>query len=70
MRSNEVALLQLADLLVGVVSYANRGLHGSGAKVALVDRMKNRSGYSLLRTTLLREDKVNIFVWQPLGEQA
>lgn len=69
-RSHEVELLQLADLLIGVVSYANRGLCGNAAKVALVKRMKERSGYSLTKTTLLRESKVNIFVWQASEEQA
>lgn len=68
-RSHEVELLQLADLLIGTVSYVNRGLSSSPAKLALVDRMKERSGYSLTRTTLLREDKVNLFRWQAsLGE--
>jgi len=69
-RSHEVELLQLADLLIGVVSYANRGLSSNSAKVALVKRMKERSGYSLIKTTLLRESKVNIFVWQASEEQA
>jgi len=62
-RSHEVELLQLADLLVGAVSYANRGLSSNIAKVAVVEQMKKRSGYSLTRTTLLRENKVNLFCW-------
>jgi len=68
--SHEVELLQLADLLIGVVSYANRGLCGNAAKVALVKRMREGSGYDLTRRTLLRESKVNIFVWQASEEQA
>lgn len=64
-RAREVAILQLADLLIGAVSYANRGLAGSPAKVALVERLRERSGYTLQRTTLYREDKVNVFVWSP-----
>lgn len=62
-RSHESELLQLADLLIGAVGYANRGLIGSPAKLALVKRMRERSGYTLLRNTYLREDKVNLFVW-------
>ncbi|KJS18541.1 MAG: hypothetical protein VR69_00135 [Peptococcaceae bacterium BRH_c4b] len=62
-RSHEVELLQITDLLIGVISYANRGLDTSPAKVALVEKMKILSGYSLTKTTLLREHKVNIFRW-------
>lgn len=63
-RSHEVELLQLTDLLVGIISYVNRGLSSNAAKVALVERMRVRSGYDLTRTNLLRESKVNLFVWQ------
>jgi hypothetical protein len=62
--SSEVEHLQLADLLIGAVSYANRDLATSSAKVALVERFRKRSGYALTRSTLLREEKVNLFVWR------
>ena len=62
--SHEIEQLQLADLLIGAVSYLNRGLHGNQAKAALVARVQERSGYSLLKTTLYREEKVNLFRWQ------
>lgn len=65
-RSHEVEILQLADLLIGAISYVNRGLSGNKGKVALVNRIKQRSHYSLTKTTLLREDKVNILLWQAL----
>ncbi len=63
-RSHEVEQIQLADLLTGIVSYANRELHGSSAKKELVERMRERSGYRLTLTTLLRAEKVNIFRWK------
>lgn len=63
-RSEQVVPLQLADLLVGAVSYANRNLSDNAGKNALVERMRQRSGYRLTRTTLLRENKVNLFHWQ------
>ncbi len=69
-RSHEVEQIQLADLLIGAVSYANRGLQASPAKSALVERVKKRSRYSLTRTTLLREEKVNLFRWEPREAQA
>lgn len=62
-RSDEVKIMQLCDLLIGAVSYANRHLDQSPAKLALVEQIRQRSGYSLTKKTLLREDKVNIFIW-------
>ncbi|MEW6411795.1 MAG: DUF3800 domain-containing protein [Candidatus Zixiibacteriota bacterium] len=64
-RSNEVEMLQLADLLIGAVAYANRKLTESKSKIAVVNRMRERSGFSLVQKTLLRENKVNLFKWTP-----
>jgi len=63
-RSHEVEQLQLTDLLIGIVGYTNRGLSTNSAKLALVERMQHRSHYNLTKTTLLREDKVNLFRWE------
>jgi hypothetical protein len=68
--SHQVELIQLVDLLIGVISYANRGLSSSPAKLALVERMQQLSGYHLTRTTLLRESKVNLFRWHAREEPA
>jgi len=65
--SHEVPAIQLADLLIGAVGYANRGLTTNQAKVALVKRFAERSRCSLTRTTLLRAMKVNILRWRPKG---
>jgi len=69
-RSHEIEQLQLTDLLTGVISYANRGLKGNAAKEALVQRASARSHYTLKRTTLLRENKVNLFSWHATEAQA
>jgi hypothetical protein len=61
--SHEIEQIQLADLLIGAISYLNRGLQGNAGKEAVINRIQERSGYSLTRTTLLREDKMNIFCW-------
>ncbi len=67
-RSHEVELMQLADLLIGAVAYANRGLATSEAKTSLVKRIRERSGYTLTRTTLYRENKVNLLRWRTSKE--
>ncbi|MDP2897063.1 MAG: DUF3800 domain-containing protein [bacterium] len=63
-RSHEVELLQIADLLIGTVSYVNRSLSGNVGKETLVERMRKRSRYSLTLTTPRRENKVNLFRWE------
>lgn len=62
-RSHEIELLQLADLMIGAVSYVNRGLATSQAKSTIINRIKEKSHYILTRSTLLSEKKVNIFRW-------
>ena len=63
--SHESEIIQLVDLLTGAISYANRDLSANAGKVLLVNRIKERSCYSLTRTTLLRENKVNLLKWKP-----
>jgi len=62
-RSHEIEILQLTDLLIGALSYVNRGLATSQTKLDLINLIRERSHYSLTKTTLLREDKFNIFRW-------
>lgn len=63
-RSEEVELVALADLLIGALSYIHRGKNTSEAKLKLIERIKRRSGYNLMASTLYRENKFNIFVWR------
>lgn len=63
--SHEVEQVQLADFLLGAISYVNRELTTSTAKQVLVNDLQRKTGYSLQRTTLLREEKLNIFKWEP-----
>ena len=63
-RSHEVELLGLADLLIGALTYVHRGMNTSTAKLALIERIRQRSGYTLLSSTLYRENKFNVFVWR------
>ena len=66
-RSDEVQIMQLVDVLIGAMGYANRifpeEFIRSKAKLELVDLIKRRSRYTLSKTTLLREDKLNLLVW-------
>lgn len=64
-RSHEVELIQLTDLLIGAMSYVSRGLTNSSPKMQLIEHIKHRSGYSLTKSTLIKEQKFNIFYWEP-----
>ena len=64
-RSHEVELLQLADLLIGAVQWANRGGGASQAKQQVAEQIRQLSGHSLDQSTSLAERKFNIFRWRP-----
>lgn len=61
--SHQVELIQLCDLLLGAVCYANRGLQTSVAKLAVIKKIQQRSNYSLVRTTYPSESKMNTLIW-------
>lgn len=63
-RSHQVELIQLADLLIGAITYHNRGLTGNAGKNQLIQKIMKRSGYSLTKTTLVRERKMNLLKWK------
>lgn len=63
-QSHDVLLLQLADLLIGALSYVHRGLHGSPAKQALVAHIRHRCGLTLEQSSLWRAEKFNLLVWR------
>ena len=64
-RSHESYLLQVCDFLLGAVSYRHRGLSGNPAKVAIIRHLEERLGRELLRSTPLREEKFNLFLFTP-----
>jgi hypothetical protein len=64
-RSYESELLQLTDFLLGAVSYQNRHLVGSKAKMAVIQKICGRSGLDLIKTTPPWEDKFNLFFFSP-----
>ncbi len=63
-RSHESELLQLADLLIGTVSYANRGFSIKSGKGQLVEFVKNKYG-SLDKTSPFGRVKFNLLAWKP-----
>lgn len=61
--SDQIELVQICDLLLGAVCYANRGLTTNAGKVKIVKRIQERSGYSLIKNTFPSEFKMNTLIW-------
>lgn len=61
-KSYQVELVQLSDLIIGAISYINRQMDDSNAKKKFISRINER-GYILTKSTLLREEKFNLFKW-------
>jgi hypothetical protein len=66
-RSDEVQLMQLSDFLLGAVSYANRGLNTSDAKLAVIRHLEHGAGVNFHRNTRITDTKVNLFHWKRRG---
>lgn len=75
--SHHVGLMQLADLLMGAVNSENRlkmeteepSIQPSKAKAALVKTISERAGLNLTKSTLLSQEKFNLFQWDGNGVQ-
>lgn len=65
-RSHEIALMQIVDILIGAIAYANKYPSGgqSAAKNELVALIRERSGCSLMKSTFVGAHKFNVFQWE------
>lgn len=60
-RSNEVQIMQIVDLLIGAISHSLRDITTSIPKQQLIEIIKLKSKYDFTKNTLYREKKFNIF---------
>jgi hypothetical protein len=60
-RSEQLPIMQIVDILNGAISYNSRKLSTSNSKLEIIKLIKARSGYNLDKSTLLRESKFNLF---------
>lgn len=67
--SKELIALQLADLLIGALSFHQRGLYSIGgaskAKKAIVNEIHKHLRFSLSYNTPIEDTKFNVFHWKP-----
>ncbi|MBD5336561.1 MAG: DUF3800 domain-containing protein [Bacteroides sp.] len=64
-RSHESQFIQLADILIGAITYRARGLNGSQAKMHIVRLIEELSGYRLDEGTEPGDSKFAIYDFQP-----
>jgi hypothetical protein len=64
-RSHEVELMQVVDILSGALSYTHRGLSGNEGKKKLIDVIEKSIGKKMLTSSAVDEDKFNVLVWKP-----
>lgn len=67
-RSEEVQIMQITDILTGAIARNNRtdsqGVKVNESKKEIIELIKKRSGYSLNETTLYPEKKMNLLKWE------
>jgi len=64
-QSHEVELVQMVDLFIGTLAFANRKTgEAHPAQDVMVQALKELSHYSLLRSTPRGETKFNLFHWE------
>lgn len=68
-KSHEVQMMQITDVITGAIAYSNRVFDPShkmsNAKIAVTDLIKERSGSDLSSNSSLRNQKFNLFSWDP-----
>lgn len=67
-RSDEVELMQIVDILAGAIAYENRKFDEAHSfnktKKEIIELIKEKSVNNLKRTSYLKEEKFNLFVWK------
>lgn len=64
-RSDQIQILQLTDLLIGAISHAQRNLKGSAAKAEIISYIEQKIHRPLTIQSHKSECKFNLFIWQP-----
>ncbi len=63
--SHESHLTQLTDFFLGALTYKHRNLSSNTAKTAVIKLIESRLKYPLTKSTPLREEKFNLFLFNP-----
>lgn len=64
-RSQEVEIMQLVDILIGALSYKYRSLEENEGKKKVIETIEKSIGNKILASSARGEEKFNILVWKP-----
>lgn len=64
-RSNEVEIMQLVDILIGALSYTHRSLNQNEGKIKVINTIENSIGENMLTSSAISEQKFNVLIWRP-----
>ncbi len=64
-RSHEVELMQLVDIISGALSYTHRATKKNDGKKQVINVIENGVGKNILTSSDLNESKFNVLVWKP-----
>jgi len=67
-RSHDICLMQLSDLLIGAVSYSIRDLDSNIGKQKIIADIKEKSGFNPKSNSLKSYKKFNFFRWSPCAK--
>lgn len=64
-RSHEVELMQLVDIIIGALSYKHRSLDENEGKKMVIEAIEKSIGNKMLISSAKGEEKFNVLVWKP-----
>lgn len=67
-RSDEVEIMQITDLIIGALSYLHRyknDIEEDSPKYKIIEKIRENSGFNLLSSTSIYNEKFNLFIWEP-----
>jgi len=67
-RSHEIEIMQVVDLLIGAIGYKNRDYDTNTGKLTVIRTVEDLSGADLKSGTGLSATKFNLFKWHPREE--
>ena len=67
-RSDEVEIMQITDLIIGALNYYNNGVYSDKINIGkknIIDKIIELSGCNLRSSTPYSYNSFNLFIWRP-----